>query len=961
MAKPPDDRQDQVLDEAVQQFLAAQLREEKPDLDAFVQQYPDLEQQIRQKVQACGRISSLFDSLRNVQDGEIREAEDAADLVGKRIGAFQITEIIGRGGMGVVYKGRDSRLERVVAVKAMPTHLREDATAQIRFRREARLLAALSHPNIGAIHDIIEQADGVDYLILEYVPGETLAERIARGALRIPEVLSVALQMAQAVAAAHEHGIIHRDLKPGNIKGTPEGTIKVLDFGLAKAVCAEGPDQRGTVTRPGRVVGTPAYMSPEQACGRPADHRTDIWSFGCVLYEMLTGHLPFEGATATDTLARIIERDPDWELLPQTTPANIRVLLRRCLAKKPSRRLQHMGDAVLELDETLNAPPGEPTIGEPLTRGNRLGLRWLGLACLAGLAVGLTAASLFWHRPAVPSSSDPGVITSVQRAVMRLAENQTLGIFQSTTFGLRQPAFALSWDGSRLVYVARVGDTTQLFERLMDQYDVRPVAGTEGASSPFFSPDGQSVGFFADEKLKRVSLRGGDPVLLCPAEAPRGGSWGDDGMIYFADGGGFRRVRADAGEPETLEAESDPVRGGYPQVLPGNKAVLFCSSKNTVEVFAVDTRQRKVLVHGGYCARYAPTGHLVYARAGTIEAVPFDLVTLDVTGPSAPVIEKVLLDSLGGVAQYAFSKNGLLVYAPGADVSRSIPAWVDRQGKVEPLSMPDGIYQTLKLSPDGKWLAILVQERQSNVYVYDLTRGLGSRLTREGDNYHPLWTVDGKCIVFSCRRETDEQWSLLRAPADGSGKAELLQAAAFRMAPYSWSPDGKLLALYARSSSWILPLDNRRELEPILKTEVPCWFPAFSPDGKSIAYCSGRDGSFQVYVRPYPAMDSVVRVSREFGEEPVWSPRGDELFYRSRNKWMAVSISTEPEFVAGTPRVLFEGPYNNVSGLSYDVAPDGRRFLVLQPQYDDAQVRELHVVTNWFEELKRLVPPPQAP
>jgi serine/threonine protein kinase/WD40 repeat protein len=960
MAKPPDDRQDQVLDEAVQQFLAAQLREEKPDLDAFVQQYPDLEQRIRQKVQACGRVSSLFDSLRNVQDGEIREAEDAADLVGKRIGAFQITEIIGRGGMGVVYKGRDSRLERIVAVKAMPTHLREDATAQIRFRREARLLASLSHPNIGAIHDIIEQADGVDYLILEYVPGETLAERIARGALRIPEVLSVALQMAQAVATAHEHGIIHRDLKPGNIKVTPEGTIKVLDFGLAKAVCAESPDQRSTVTRPGRVVGTPAYMSPEQACGRPADHRTDIWSFGCVLYEMLTGHLPFAGATATDTLARIIERDPDWELLPQTTPANIRVLLRRCLAKTPSRRLQHMGDAVLELDETLNASPGEPTIGEPLTRGTRPGLRWLGLACLAGLAVGLTASSLLWNRAAVHSSSDSGAV-SVRRTIMQLPEKQVLGIFHSTTFGVRRPAFDLSLDGSRLVYVARVDDTTQLFERLMDRYEVRPIPGTNGASSPFLSPDGQSVGFFADEKLKRVSLRGGDPVVLCRAAMARGGSWGGDGMIYFADAGGLRRVSADSGDAEILADESRPLVGGYPQVLPGAKAVLFCSKEDVVTVISLETRQEKVLVRGGYYARYVPTGHLVYARAGAIEAVPFDLATLEVAGPSVPVIEKMLLDSLNGAAQFAFSNNGLLVYAPGADTSRGIPTWVDRQGQVEPLSMPDRIYGSLKLSPDGKRLAIIARELQSSVYIYDVAQGTGTKLALEGDSYYPLWTPDSRRVVVSRRRETDEQWDLLTAPADGSSKAELLYSAAFKMAPYSWSPDGKLLALYARSSSWILPLDDRRELEPILETEVPCWYPAFSPDGKYIAYCSGRDGSFQIYVRPYPTMDRVVRISREFGEEPVWSARGDELFYRNRSKWMVVSISTEPEFVAGTPQVLFEGPYRNISGLSYDVTPDGQRLLVLQPQYDDSHVRELHVVTNWFEELKRLVPPPDAP
>ncbi len=960
MAKEGDHSKDDVLDEAVRQFLAAQWREETPDLDAFVRQYPGLEEGIRRKVRACQRVGSLFDSIREADETEFRGAGDGADLVGRRLGAFQITEVIGRGGMGIVYKGHDTRLDRTVAIKAMPGHLVEDASARTRFRREATLLASLNHANIGVIYDIIEHDEGAGYLVLEYVPGETLAERIARGAIKVPEALSIALQIAEAVAAAHESGVIHRDLKPGNMMITPEGKVKVLDFGLAKTFVGEATTVETAVTQPGRVIGTPAYMSAEQARGKPADRRTDIWSFGCVLYEMLTGRLPFEGETATDTLARIIERDPDWDRLPQTTPASIRVLLRRCLAKNLSRRIQHMGDVVIELDETVNAPPDQPAIGGPLIRGTRTRLRQLGLAGLGGVAVGLSAASLLWHRPAVPSSSDPGAM-SVRRTVIRLAEDQTLGISHSTTFGGRQPAFALSLDGSRLVYVARVGDTTQLFERLMDRYEVRPIPGTDGASSPFFSPDGQSVGFFAGETLKKVSLRGGDPVLLCHAGMPTGGSWGDDGMIYFADAEELRRVRADGGEPETLEAESNPQGAGHPQVLPGSKAILFCSSKNTVAVFAVATRQRKVLVHSGYYARYVPTGHLVYARAGAIEAVPFDLVTLDTTGPSAPVIEKVLSDSVAGAAQYAFSNNGLLVYAPGADVSRSIPAWVDRQGKVEPLSMPARIYGALKVSRDGKRLAVLAEELDTNVYIYDIDRGMETRLTLEGENRYPIWMQDSKSVVFSHRKEGDLQWDLLLASADDGGKAELLHSGQVLLAPYSWSPDGKLLALYGEGDIWVLPLEGQRELKALLSTESTEIFPAFSPDGKYLAYCSDRDGSFQIYVQPYPAMDKVVRISREFGEEPIWSARGDELFYRSRNKWMVVPISTEPEFAAGKPQLLFEGPYCNVSGLSYDVGPDGQRFLVLQPQYDDSQVRELHLVTNWFEELKRLVPPPEAP
>ena len=445
--------------------------------------------------------------------------------------------------------------------------------------------------------------------------------------------------------------------------------------------------------------------------------------------------------------------------------------------------------------------------------------------------------------------------------------------------------------------------------------------------------------------------------MLCNAGMHRGGSWGGDGMIYFADGKGLRRVRAEGGETELLEAESKPLKGGYPQVLPGGKAVLF-SSGIGAELVSLETMEKKVLARGVLYARYVPTGHLVYARAGAIEAMPFDLATIEVTGRrSVPILEGVMLDSGSGATQLAFSEDGLLVYAPGSDILRTIPAWIDRQGNIETISMPDRIYGTLKLSPDGKRLAILVRELQSHVSIYDITQGTGTKLTLEGDNYYPLWTPDGERVVFSRGREPDEQWDLLWAPADGSGKEELLFSGPTKLAPYSWSPDGKRLALYASGGgSWVLSLDERGELEPILETEAGTWAPAFSPDGQYIAYTSDRDGSFQVYVRPYPAMDRVVRISHEFGEEPVWSVSGDELFYRNRSKWMVVSISTEPEFKAGTPQVVFEGPYINVGGLSYDVAPNGQRFLVLQPQHDDSQVRELHVVTNWFEELKGLVP-----
>jgi serine/threonine-protein kinase len=689
-------------------------------------------------VQNCERVSSIFDSLREVDESEFQHAENETDLIGKRIGAFKITEVIGRGGMGVafkitevigrggmgvVYKGRDSRLDRFVAIKSMPAELQADSTARRRFTREAKLLASLNHPNIAVIHDIIEQDEGTDYLylVLEHIPGQTLEERIARKPLKLEDALSISLQVAEAVSAAHENGVVHRDLKPSNIKITPDERVKVLDFGLAKTSVSKSTTSEPTVTQAGRVIGTPAYMSPEQARGKPTDRRTDIWSFGCVLYEMLAGRVPFEGETTTDTIARIIEREPDWDLLPQTTPVNIRVLLRRCLAKESRRRLQHMGDVVIEIDEVLNVPAGGPIFSEPVIGKARRALWWLAAACsLVGFIVGLIAASLFVSRPAAPSLLELGP-ASVGRTIIKLPENQVLGFFRSAPLGIRRPAFALSPDGSRLVYVADLADRTQLFLRLMNQFEVRPIPGTDGASSPFFSPDGQSVGFFAKDKLKIVSLLGGEPVTICDTSNPQAGNWGTDGMIYFADGLGMDlcRVSAAGGPMELLTTRTEPAKAGAsgywsPQVLPGGKMLLISPPVGTM-LLSLETMEKRIVVRDSRYARYVPTGHLVYVRAGAIEAVPFSLATLEVTGTPVPVLEKILSDSVSGTAQFAFSNDGLLVYIPGGDTAKSTPVWVDRQGNVKPLAMPAQNYGTFRLSPDGKRLAIIVKELRSNV------------------------------------------------------------------------------------------------------------------------------------------------------------------------------------------------------------------------------------------------------
>jgi serine/threonine-protein kinase len=480
------------------------------------------------------------------------------------------------------------------------------------------------------------------------------------------------------------------------------------------------------------------------------------------------------------------------------------------------------------------------------------------------------------------------------------------------------------------------------------------------------------VGFLTNDKLKKVSILGGDPEILCDGRNPRGASWGDNETICFGESQGvsIAQVPASGGAvihlvPKIESNDKSIYQYNKLEILPGSKWVLFSGNGN-IGVVCPETGEQKLLDEKGYYARYLPTGHLVYARAGVIVTAPFDLATLKVTGDSVPVLENVLLDSGYNTVQYTFSRNGLLVYVPGGDTSRCIPVWVDRQYKTEPLPMPVQIYGTPKLSPDGTRLAIEVKAgAKQDVYIYDIANGRSMRLTLKGSNISPVWTPDGRRVAFSRYMEGQEKWSLFWKPVDGGGEAELLYSSQYASVPCSWSSNGKQLAFFGRRPTtkgdvWVLPLEGAREPECIVATEFAEWAPAFSPDGKYIAYTSDKDGKFQVYVRPYPDNDWVRLISDNFGEEPIWSPKGGELFYRNGDKWMVVSISTEPEFTAGMPRVLFEGPFNNVSGISYDVAPDGR-FLVLEPEHDDSQVRELHVVANWFEELKRLVPSTEAP
>ena len=982
MVEQADNNRNERLDKIVQEFLAAQLQGEEPDLEQFVRQHPGLEEKIRQKVQNCQQVSSLFDSLREVDESEFQHSKDQTDLAGTRLGAFEITEVIGRGGMGVVYKGHDTRLDRSVAIKSLPPELINNATARTRFMREAKLLASLSHPNIGVIHDIIEQAEGNSYLVLEYIPGQTLAERITGGQFKLQEALTIAVQIAKAVATAHEHDVIHRDLKPGNIKITPDGIVKVLDFGLAKALSGEPSEKSTTITQPGRLMGTPAYMSPEQARGKPTDKRSDIWSFGCVLYEMLTGKIPFMGETATDTLAHIIERQPDWEQLPQETPANIRTLLRRCLEKDQCRRLQHMGDVVIELEETLSLPAVAPPITPATVEKMRpMDLRRLMVWAVVCLLVGAIAATLItWNLKRSAPLSQPA-----RRYVIRPETD----LATDASF---HHILALSPDGRRLAYVEAGSDARRrIYLRELDEFEAKPLPGTEGAVSPFFSPDGQWVGYsdVYQRKLKKVSLKGGNPMILCDSIQFRGGSWGTDDTIIFTPGlgsqrgGGLWRISASGEGLEQLTvADLNQGERGHlwPQILPGGKAVLFanrCTGGPDIEVYSLETGQRTKLFKRGTYARYVPTGHIVYARTGTLYAVRFDIERLKVVGSSVPVVPGVMTGGGGSTsAHFAISRDGAqLAYIPAEMRSTELtPVWVDRQEQFEllPAATPRN-YVSVTISPDADATQLAFGIRDGgnrDVWIYDLTRHTLTPLTSDGISSYPIWTPDGKWVVFQSYQAG--KFQLFRQNVTGSGEPELLAAFEGIMArPSCCSPDGKEVLVTRwdydpNNPRWdnyicvvLLEQNEEYHVRPFIRRKHVQRQGVWSPDGRWVAYASDESGRWEIYVEPYPGPGPKTMISTTGGYQPAWSRVGKELFYRSglgNRKMIAATFETEPDFRVTGSEELFKGQYQrHIQWRNYDVAHDGRFLIIQEPQ--EATPLGINIVLNWFEELKRLVPP----
>jgi Tol biopolymer transport system component/predicted Ser/Thr protein kinase len=901
---------------------------------------------------------------------------------GNRLGPHEILSAIGAGGMGEVYRARDTRLNRTVAIKVLPTHLADRLELRERFEREARTIASLNHPHICTLYDIGQQ-DGIDYLVMEYLEGETLAQRLQKGPLPLEQVLQYAIEIADALDKAHRKGVTHRDLKPGNIMLTKTGT-KLLDFGLAKlkqevapanVQLSELPTADDPLTAKGTIVGTLQYMAPEQLEGKDVDARTDIFAFGAVVYEMATRKRAFEGKSQASLIAAILEREPPAmsSLQPMTPPALDRVV-KRCLAKEPEKRWQTASDLCEELKwiaEGGSQVTAAPTIG---TKGFRaLGRRALILGLGALLLVAVVTGFAIWNlKPAPAPPSQP-----VTRTVINLPPGQQLAGLDNG------PAVALSPDGTHLAYVARQGGAQQLYLRAMDSLEARPIPGTEGAVNPFFSPDGQWLGFFAGGTLKKVPVSGGAALTLGDAATttPRGASWGSHGMIAFAPStvSVVQQVPDAGGAPQPLtRPEKGESSHRWPEFLLGGKAVLFAASPTSgnwinaqVAVQSVGTGERRNLIQGGTNPRYAPSGHLIYAQGGNLMAMPFDPQRLTATSAAVPMVEGVLQSPSSGAAQYGFSATGSLVYVPGGVQANQLRlVWISRNGAEQPLAVPAHAYLNPRLSPDGRRVAVGITESESQIWLYDLSRETLARLTFEGNsNQYPSWTPDGKRIAFQSNKEGP--LNLFWQMADGSGGRERLTTSEYTQTASSWSPDGQLLAFHeinptTQRDIWVMRMGDPspgsgqvRKAQPFLQTRFDEASPRFSPDGRWLAYISNESGRNEIYVQPYPGPGGKWQISAEGGTEPVWNPNGRELFYRSGDKMMAVEITTQPSFSAGKPRMLFEGQYQPTpaTAANYDVSPDGQRFLMLKPsEQAQAAQTQINVVLNWFEELKRRVP-----
>jgi len=914
---------------------------------------------------------------------------------GSRVGPYEVVALIGAGGMGEVYRARDAKLGRDVALKILPALFTNDPERLARFRREAQVLASLNHSNIGHIYGFEDPSTssgqaGVHALVLELVDGPTLADRIAQGPIPLDEAIPIARQIADALEAAHEHGVIHRDLKPANVKVRDEGTVKVLDFGLAKAVDPAGgsssdalhsPTMTNQATALGIIIGTAAYMSPEQARGRAADKRADIWAFGVLVFEMLTGRRLFEGETVSDTMASVLRQDIDWRALPAGTPASLARLLHRCLDRDPKRRMRDIGEARIALEST-GLEPGGGTAGSetPAVSARPPGRFNLLHLAIAGLFLALTVtAALLWRSSRVQPREPLRVSVSLP---------------SDRAFDLAgHPVLAVSRDGSTLALVASAKGIAQLYLRPLREFDPRLLPGTEDASTPFFSPDGGWIGFFAGGKLKKIPSTGGPVITLADANDNRGGVWTDaDTIVYAAQPTGpLLQLPAAGGTPRpvvALDEQKHERTHRWPSVLPDGKTILFTVGSvehpddyddAAIEAVRLDTGARRLVVKGGRMGQYAATGHLLFLRGRVLYAIPFDPARLEVSGSAVPVVDGVAGDTTTGAGDYSVSERGTLTYVPGdPSGGQHLLAWVDNKGAVTPLDVPPALYCDPKVSPDGRRLVVSVIDSSSarNILVIDPARGTASKLTFGGLNRTPLWSRDGTFVYYLTYEAAGNLSLLMRKAADGSGNAERLRAIQGQVYLEDLSPDGSaivlsisgtgttpsargLLAAGSRSVISRLALAPGAVAEPSVIVTAPAdvFGAAISPDGRWLAYVSAEGSRREVFVQSFASSGGRAQVSTSGGNEPHWSPDGRSLYYLNNDQLLAVPLEPGAAFLPGRPKALFSGiVYISIdSAETYHVAPAGDRFIMMRPMDAHAPAQEVRTILNWFAELTRTV------
>ena len=871
-------------------------------------------------------------------------------------GHYEVMEKLGQGGMGEVYRALDRNLGRQVAIKILPEEFSRNPERLARFEREAKLLATLNHPNIGAVFGF-EEAKGLRFLVLELVEGETLQTRLDRGALPMDEALETCRQVAEGLEAAHDRGVIHRDLKPGNIMITPEAKVKILDFGLAKAYTGEttgidianSPTITAQMTEPGVILGTAAYMSPEQARGRAVDRRSDIWAFGCVLYECLTGSRAFHGDTVSDTLAHILKGEPDWEALPKDLPANTRTVVRRCLQRDRSLRYHDIADARIDLDESLGAKTAAAE--RPAGARRFRALPWT-FALLSTVLLIVIIVSNGWRHP-TPSGS-------VRRFSIPIGPAKRLW----------DTSLAISPDGTELAYTI----DGHLFRRSMDKVATVRLASSLRIAYPCFFVSSEWVGCANLGKLLKVELATGASVALCDAPSLFGAiGFGDDSLVFVPGAAmGLWQVPSRGGERK-LMLLPDFAKGErsfrWPAPLPGNRGLLFAmlTTENSlfddarIMAYSPGGGDKSIVASGGTFPRFAPTGHVLFARSGNLLAIPFDLKSFSPKGPAKVVLEGVLMDPLDGGACFDISGDGTLVYVPGGVINHDADVvWVDRDGGRETILSSIPVDREIRVSPDGTRLAF---NKGRDIWVYDLSLKSQVRITSDAAiDTNPVWSPDGRRIAFASNRAGD--MDIYERSADGTGPEAILYRSPLAARPMSWSPDGKTLAFEDMGPTTGTDIkllsflgEGRTTVREFAATPFSERQAVYSPDGQWVAYVSDESGDFEVYIQPSDGTAQRWKISTNGGTEPMWNPKGGELIFFKGQTAYAVSVRTRPGFAAAAPRALFETSAMITSSRfrNVDISRDGSRIVMMVP-LDDPKELEIRVVLNWFEELKRLVP-----